>query len=355
MTAILELVLQIKNQDYEPQRRRGRRGFIITIFSLCSLHLCGFKISYLCVFFKGLEEFFLYLCMRGAYMLYRFVKILSRIVCLLPNSVRRVVGKALGSLCWQIVPRKRKKMAIENIMISLSMDQSQAAHIAKQSTTRFGNMFLEVLCMPKIKKDNIENYVQLEGREYLTEALSHGKGVVLATAHSDNWELLGAGLAMHGFPIVGVAQKQTNPEMDRFINEYRNMSGMEILYKSGVRDMVKVLSQGRIVGILMDQDAHRDGVMVEFFGRLASTAQGAAALARLKDAPIIPIFITENSDGTHTVIIHPTIWVEKTSNRDQDIFATTQQLTIIIEQHIRKYPHEWFWLHNRWKHTPPVN
>lgn len=286
-------------------------------------------------------------------MTYRFVKLLSAIVCMLPRAVRRAVGKALGALCWLIVPRKRKKMAIENVMMGLSVDKSQATHIAKQSTTRFGNMFLEVLCLPKINKDNINNYMHLEGLEYLTEALEHGKGAVLVTSHSDNWELLGAALGLNGFPLFGVAQKQTNADMDRFINEYRQISGMKIIYKSGVRDMVKVLGEGRCLVILMDQDANRDGVMVEFFGRLASTPQGATALARLRDAPIIPIFSTENSDGTHTGIVNPPIWVKKTSNRDEDILVTTQQLTTLIEQHIRKYPHEWFWLHNRWKSSPP--
>jgi len=287
-------------------------------------------------------------------MIYRFVKIVSAIVGVLPNHVRRCIGKILGAICWQIVPRKRKIMAIENIRMSLAVDQSEAMSIAKQSTTRFGTMFVEELCLPKINKENIENYVQLEGHEYLAEALSHGKGAVLATSHSGNWELLGAALAIHGFPLVCVAQKQTNVQMDRLINEYRISTGMEIIYKTGVRDMIKLLGQGKVIGILMDQDANRDGVMVEFFGRLASTPQGAAALARLKDAPIIPVFITENKDGTHTGILHPPVWVEKTSNRERDIRVTTQQLTTVIEQHVRKYPHEWFWLHNRWKNTPPI-
>jgi len=288
-------------------------------------------------------------------MLYRFVKIVSAVVSILPHHIRRSIGKILGVICWQIVPRRRKNMAIKNIMISLSIDQSQAASIAKRSTTRFGTMFLEELCLPKINKDNIENYVQLEGQEYLTEALSYGKGAILATSHSGNWELLGAALAIHGFPLVCVAQKQTNVQMDRLINEYRITTGMQIIYKTGVRDMIKLLGEGKVIGILMDQDANRDGVMVNFFGRLASTAQGAAALGRLKDAPIVPVFMTENSDGTHTGILHPPIWVEKTSNREQDILGMTQQLTTIIEQHIRQYPHEWFWLHNRWKNTPPIN
>ena len=287
-------------------------------------------------------------------MLYRFVKILSAIICRLPKRVRRSSGKVLGEIFWLLVPQKRKKMAIENIMIGLSVDRSEAVGIAKRSTTRFGNMFLEVLCFPNINKDNIKSYVRLEGHEYLTEALSYGKGAILATAHSGNWEIMGSALAMHGFPLVCVAQKQTNEQMDRLMNEYRTMTGIQIIYKTGVRDMIKLLGVGRVIGILMDQDAQRDGVMVDFFGRLASTAQGAAALGRLKDAPIVPVFITENADGTHTVILHPPVWVEKTSNREQDILAMTQQLTTIIEQHIRQYPHEWFWLHNRWKNSPPI-
>ncbi len=287
-------------------------------------------------------------------MLYRFVKMLSSIIGMLPHRVRCFIGNVIGAIFWLIVPRKRKKMAIDNITNALSVNRVEATRIARKSTTRFGRMVMDVLCMPKYNKENITKYVRLEGHEYLTEALSHGKGAVLATSHSGNWELLGAALAMHGFPLVSVAQKQTNADMDRLINEYRTMSGMRVIYKTGVRDMVKLLGEGCIVGILMDQDASRDGVMVEFFGRLSSTPQGAAALARLKDAPIVPVFVTENQDGTHTSIAHPPVWVQKTSSREDDILTTTQELTAIIEQHIRKYPHEWFWLHNRWKNSPPI-
>ena len=287
-------------------------------------------------------------------MIYQVVKIISRIVCVLPRPVWQRLGKIIGALCWLIVPGKRKKMAQENIMRCLSVGEDKANEIAKQSATRFGKMFMEVLYLPKFKENRMKDYVYLQGAEHMTEALKHGKGAILATAHSGNWEILGAALAMDGFPLIGVAQKQTNADMDKFINEYRKLSGLHITYKTGVREMVKMLGEGRIVGLVMDQDAHRDGVMVEFFGRLASTPQGAAALARLKDSPIVPAFITENPDGTHTGIIHPPVWLERTKNREDDILKTTQELTTIIENHVRQYPHEWFWLHNRWKHSPPI-
>lgn len=287
-------------------------------------------------------------------MQYHVVKFFSRLVCLLPAKARRAAGYLIGSLCWLLVPAKRRNMAVDNICRAFGVKRQEAKAIARASGVRFGPMFMEVLAIPKINKDNIGQFVTLSGQEHLEAALKLGRGAVLATAHSGNWELLGAALAMHGFPLVAVVQRQTNQAMDKFINEYRTRAGMHVTYKTGVREMVKLLGAGKIIGLLMDQDNHRDGVFVEFFSRPASTAQGAAALGRLNNAPIIPAFITANPDGTHTAIIHPPVMVEKTTDRDEDVRVTTQRLTKIIEDHIRQHPKEWFWLHNRWKTPPPA-
>lgn len=287
-------------------------------------------------------------------MQYYFVKWLSRVACWLPDGLRTRLGDLIGAICWPFVPPKRRRMAIENAMTALGVNRREAERIVKKSSVRFGRMFMEVLCFPKLNRDNIATRVEMINKQYMVDALAHGRGAILATAHSGNWELLGAALALYDFPIVGVAQKQTNEAMDKFINEYRTMTGMQITYKSGVRDMISLLGEGKIIGLIMDQDAKDNGVFVTFFGRPASTPSGAAALARMKNAPIVPTFITENADGTHTVVMHPPVWVNKTGNREQDIRLTTQQLTTMIEQHIRTHPEEWFWLHNRWK-TPPRN
>lgn len=287
-------------------------------------------------------------------MQYYIVKCVSRIVCCLPAGIRRGLGALLGRLCWPLVPTKRRKMAINNICRSFGVSERQAYALAKASAVRFGPMFMEVLHMPRLTSENIGNYVKLTGQEHLEAALKMGRGAVLATAHTGNWELLGAALAMHGFPLVAVVQRQTNHAMDKFINEYRTKAGMHVTYKTGVREMVKLLCSGKVIGLLMDQDNHKHGIFVEFFYRPASTPQGAAALGRLNNAPIVPAFITANPDGTHTAIIHPPVMVEKTADRDHDIFTTTQKLTKIIENHIRQYPQEWFWLHNRWKTPPPA-
>lgn len=282
--------------------------------------------------------------------MYEVMIILSKFVCILPLRLRMWIGNLIGNFTWVFIPKRRKQMAMRNIQLSLNTTPKETQMIAKASWTRFGKMIMDVLAIPVLQKE-IKKRVRFIGIENMDKALADGKGVVLATSHSGNWEMLGAVLAMCGYPLVGVAQKQANLAMDRFINEYRTLSGMHVTYKSGVREMIRLMGQGMIIGILMDQDAAEDGVILPFFNRDASCPQGTAFLARMKKAPIVPTFITEDKDGYYTITCQMPIYVEETSDKNEDIRRTIQSLNTIIENHIRKYPKEWFWLHNRWKYT----
>ena len=286
-------------------------------------------------------------------MIYNMMIFFSKVACNLPKGLRLRIGGFIGWITWCIVPKKRKKMAIRNVRLSLGVEGKKAEFIAKMSWTRFGRMIMEVLIFPKIKKD-IDSCVIFKGLENLDKALAEGKGVVLATSHSGNWELLGGALATKGYPLVAVAKKQTAGQMDKFINEFRTLVGMHVTYKTGVIEMVKMLGKGNIIGLLMDQDAGYDGVILDFLNRPASCPKGCAFLARLKDAPIVPAFITENDDDTHTILIKDVMHIEKTDDKEADIKKMTEKLNIIIENHIKEHPTEWFWLHNRWSHTEEI-
>jgi len=281
--------------------------------------------------------------------LYHIMKVFSWLCCLLPTGICRFLGAILGELTWLVVPSRRKKMAKDNVKRSLQVTEEEAARIAKKSWTRFGYMIIEVLRFPEIK-DHITDYVRIEGKENMEKALMLGKGGIIATAHSGNWELLGGALALQGFPIVGVAQKQKNGAMDRFINEYRALIGMHITYKSGVREMFNMLADGWVIGLLMDQDTNpRDGVILQFFGRDTACVTGPAALARFKGAPILPVFISQQADGKHLIKIHEPVFMEQTKDKRKDIQQTMEKLTQLIEAHVRNHSEEWFWLHDRWK------
>ena len=280
---------------------------------------------------------------------YYTAKCFSFLACVLPWAFIKKIGSTLGELFWLLIPKWRKKLAIENAMSCLNIDENAAREIAKKSATRFGVMSMEVLRFPVIKKD-ISRFVTIEGGEYLKEALESGKGGIIATSHSDNWELMGGALACYGFPLVGVAKKQKSEGPDRFINEQRRGIGMHITYRDDVREMYKMLEKGYFIGLIMDQDTNRhDGIVLDFFGKPTNCTPGAASMARFKKVPLFPGFIHKNEDGSHVIKIYPALEIEWTKDKREDLKRVTQEIVKITEEHIRKYPEEWFWLHDRWK------
>lgn len=282
-------------------------------------------------------------------MAYYFSRIVSWLCCLLSDRVSDGLGALLGRLTWRLVPARRRRMAAANVSACLSVGEEEALRIAKASWVRFGPMLFEVMRFPVLTPRFLE-IAEIEGVEYLREGLSLGRGAVIASAHSGNWELMGGVLAAAGFPIVGVAMRQKEAGFDRFINEYRRGAGMHITYKDNVREMFALLKQGWAIGLLMDQDiGRREGIVFDWFGRPTNFVQGPAVLARHQHAPIIPGFIHRLPDGRHRIVLHPPVFVPQTKDRAADIRAAMEEVSQTLEQHIRRYPEEWFWLHDRWK------
>lgn len=284
---------------------------------------------------------------------YYLLKFLSKIFCLLPFKISVAIGRGLANFLWLFVPARRKNLAADNIKKCLQVDENFAAEIAKKSSINLGEIFIEVLCFPKLKNE-MQKHVKVIGLEhlqnYIKSADRNGRGAIIMTGHSDNWELMGGAFAQNGIPLVGVAKKQKSSGADKFMIEYRTLIGMHITYKSDVREMYNMIDDGHFIGLIMDQDIGRhDGVQVKFFNRATNFVTGAAAMSRFKNIPIFPAFMHKNFDGTHTLEIFAPLTVTKTRDKRADIFNMTQHLAELIEAHIKKYPAEWFWLHDRWK------
>ena len=231
----------------------------------------------------------------------------------------------------------------------LGTDERESKRIAKESALRFGPMLFEVLRFPVIVH-HMADYVEIEGREHLEGVLAQGKGAVIATGHAGNWELMGGALSQAGFPLIGVAMRQRDAAMDRFINEYRRLVGMHIIYKNDVREMFRMMKDGWVVGLLADQDTNRhDGIVLDFFGKPTNCVPGPAAMARSAGIGVIPGYITRKEDGTHKIVLYAPIEVPRTKDKRADIRTAEQTVNRVLEQHIREHPEEWFWLHDRWK------
>lgn len=53
----------------------------------------------------------------------------------------------------------------------------------------------------------------------------------------------------------------------------------------------------------------------------------------------------------YTIVIGDPIEADAELDKKEAIQNVTDKINIRLEEWIRKYPEEWFWLHNRWKWT----
>jgi KDO2-lipid IV(A) lauroyltransferase len=115
------------------------------------------------------------------------------------------------------------------------------------------------------------------------------------------------------------------------------------------------LKSGGLLGTLADQDAGQRGLYVNFFNRPASTHKAVAILALEHRVPIL-VFGTVRLDRPmhYQVIIEDAIFPEEYEARSDAIKAITQRYTTALENLVRQYPEQYFWLHRRWKHQPAV-
>ena len=145
-----------------------------------------------------------------------------------------------------------------------------------------------------------------------------------------------------------------NPTLDNLTSWMRTKGGNTLIPKGGSgRTITRLLGENRIIGILSDQNVDKyEGVFVDFFGRPACTAVGLAVLALRTDAPVLPAFMARMPDGKHRFIIQPAVEITRTDDYESDLQVNTQRFTGIVENMVRQYPDQWFWIHQRWKTKP---
>src|SRR5437867_2440309 len=181
---------------------------------------------------------------------------------------------------------------------------------------------------------------------------AHGRALVL-TAHLGNWELLAAAHRLAGYPLSIVVRPLDSASLNMLAGRLRRKSGVELIDKRGaLRPVLRALAAGRMVAILLDQNAARhEGVFVPFFGRTASTSKSLAVLAVRTRTPVVPIFIRREGRH-HRVTIHPPLDPPAVNDVERAVVELTMRCTAAIEAAISEVPEQWLWAHNRWRTRP---
>ena len=291
---------------------------------------------------------------------YLMIKLIFAFIGILPKSWRDRLGDELGMLIYRLDQRHRKVVK-KNMNIAFGKEKSskEIDALCKRSYKNLGRIFFDIGWI-SISNKTLDIY-EVQGAENLRRAYLQGKGVLIVTAHFGNWELLReAGYFVfkkYGWRSSIVARRLDFEPLERFFLEVRSRFGTRVLptrkntYKSILEILTDKTHKNNVV-LLNDQRVDwYEGVFVDFFGKLACTNIGLARLAKQTGAPVVPLYVIRTKHG-YIGQFQPEIpWIP-TDDDYLDLVENTQRYTHNIESMIRKYPEQWFWVHNRWKTQP---
>jgi len=272
----------------------------------------------------------------------------------LPIGFAKGLGSFVGGIAYWLVGRERR-LALEHLAFGLpEKNEAERKAIAKASFRNLGRGALELAVIEKIQP-RLASYVLLGEREkaLLREAHEQGKGILFASCHLGNWELLARRIALEGYACGTVAREAQDPRLTAILEAARAKVGLTTLWRGrpGVaREMLRLLRAGGFLGLLIDQDTDVQGFFVPFFGRPAHTPRAVGDLAVRTGAPALFGCIHREGRG-HRVVLEK-IEAPATGDREADAKAVTARATMAIESEIRARPEEWVWMHRRWRTRP---
>lgn len=274
----------------------------------------------------------------------------------LPRPLSRGLGMAVAFLVYALVPRFRR-VAHRNLALAMpQVSPAERRRMVRDFFVNLGRMLSEFAKFPAYTRENVSRVITYDGFENYAEALARGRGVLVLTGHLGAWELSAFAHSVYGYPMHVVIRALDNPYLNQLVNGRRTLAGNRMIEKRDfARSILQALKNNEVVGILLDQNSSlQEGVFANFFGIPACTSAGLARLALRTNAAVVPGFaFWDPARKRYRLRFDPALELIRTGDEEHDVVANTQLFTRAIEEHIRRLPGQWLWIHRRWKTRPP--
>lgn len=283
---------------------------------------------------------------------YAVVVALRALARMFPRRLSLAAGGALGTLFHRL-HGSRRELAVANLRAAFpDRTEADCRRVLRATFAQVGRHIVDFLCFDAMSLEQMLPLVEIEGSEHVRRAIARGRGVMYFAGHFGSWELQILVHALRFQPIVMVARTLDNPLLERLIERIRTRVGTRVLPRQGaLRELLRELRRGGSVGMMIDQHIQdRSAVVVDFFGRPASTTSAIASLALHTGAPIIPVFAIPLPGNRYRLVYEAPIAPPNPDDPDA-VRTYTQHCTDLLERYVRRDPHLWLWMHRRWRVT----
>ena len=242
---------------------------------------------------------------------------------------------------------RRKASIIQNLKKSRVTIAASNEEFAKNVLGNYGRILAEYPFLKNFRKDELSQYIEIDGKDNLERIKNNNKPVVFISGHFSNFELMAMQLEKSGINLATIYRPLNNIFLNKNMEHLRtNFICKNQIKKgrSGTRQILNNLKKGNSIALMIDQRV-TEGIKINFFGDLASTTTIPAQIIKKYKCDLVPIYIERHRKYYFKMYVsQPIIIDSEKSQRDISI-----HLNKILEKMILKNPDQWIWTHDRWK------
>lgn len=289
------------------------------------------------IFFRLVEMGFL--------ALFHLTRILFYVI---PPDVFYALSRLAGAALLYARPgmRRRLEAKISDALPEIR-DRREISRIARESCGSIFKPILDVFTLGR-HGERYMRELRVEGREYLEQAEAAGKGLIVIGPHIGGVGIVHAVMARLGIPYTPIMYRPEDTPVPRYVETLAFYGGFlgcdleEPVFFASKEIIPKVrdhLARGKRIGLTFDVPG--TGV-VEFFGRPAALASGAAYFAYDNGTPILPIALLRGRRAfDNRLVFQPPVFPDPAAEKKAEVARLMREVTRAGEKFIRMAPGQW--------------
>lgn len=228
---------------------------------------------------------------------------------------------------------------------------SERLAIVRRAAAHFGQAWADWMKLPQAEPETLIARYDLGALELpIRSGLAAGTGAIVVTASIGNWEALAGALAAASGDVMLVSRRGRSGRRMELVDRLRRACGVRSCsYGSARVDAARWLRLNRVLVIVADGDAGREGIFLPFFGAAASVTPLPARLAADTGAPCVAAFCLREGPAYRTA----TSSLNLPAATDPALqLEALRRWVSLVEETVRHHPDQYAWWTRRWATRP---
>ena len=275
------------------------------------------------------------------------------VLAYVPNRIRDLFA-ILIAYPLSLINIRFKKVVFANLRTAFpEKSESDYKEIYRKLLTHAiitGFAFGEGVFLPRFM---VERSWIVKNPEVLKAALDDKRPIIFCVPHTFSLDRGGLYLTANRLPMFGVANDQSNPVFNWFMNYQRVIYGGTMHTRAaGFRSILKALKQGRHCYFLCDEDLGDDvpNVFTDFYGVTKAMVDTLPKMARLTKSQVVVLTITYSISKAR----YELEFTRLDDFPSNDVVADLNRVNKVFEQHLSGHIEQYMWFLRLFKTRPDL-